>query len=65
VNSAASELPPHQQRQDHPEFHDQVGGGDLEGHRGGEVRALIPTVNAAQWGGAYVVFHMPAICADS
>ena len=45
MTRAASELgrgnlPAHQQRQDHPELDDQVGRGDLERHRGGEVRAL-------------------------
>jgi hypothetical protein len=34
------ELPADQQGKDQPEFDHQVGGGELEGHRRGEVRAL-------------------------
>ena len=40
TNSASGELPAHQQGQDDAELDDEVGGGDLEGHRRGEVRAL-------------------------
>lgn len=34
------ELPAHQQGEDDAELDDEVGGSDLEGHRGGEVRAF-------------------------
>ena len=40
TNSASGELPAEQQRQDDAELDDEVGGGDLERHRRGEVRAL-------------------------
>ena len=40
TNSASGELPRQQERQDDAQFDDQVGRGDLEGHRRGEVRTL-------------------------
>ena len=43
TNSASGELPGEQQRQDDAELDDQVGAGDLEGHRGGEAGAACGT----------------------
>ena len=72
TNSAAVNCQPEQQRQDDAELDDQVRAGDLEGHRGGEVRALAEQrsgqrdrgVRARRRGGPEACRRSPASAAD-